>query len=84
MSHRAAMLPGTNGAGIRQAVVKIKSRQSLERLNEHGRAIAGSGESQDKVEYIVIQRKYWEGGEQQWLVWGTVGESDWKKATVES
>lgn len=80
VSHKASTIPNVADSGLRQAVVKISSRQSLERLDANGDPVADTGRAQDKVEYVVVQRKLWEGTEEQWMVWGTVGESDWKKA----
>ena len=83
VSHKAAAVPNLENAGFRQAVVRINSRQSLDKLDEHGQIISGSGEVQEKVEYIVLQRKFWGSGEDQWMIWGTVEESDWKAAIID-
>ena len=80
VSHKAGTIPNMTDAGLRQAVVKVRSRQSLEKLDGAGNPIPGSGPAQDKVEYVVVQRKMWEAKEQEWMVWGTVAESDWKEA----
>ena len=83
MSHKAGTIPNMTDAGLRQAVVKIKSRQSLEKLHGAGKPISDSGPAQDKVEYVVVQRKMWDAKEQEWMVWGTVAESDWKEAVFD-
>ena len=83
MSHRATPIPGVKDAALRQAVVRIKSRQSLEKLTPSGEVVPGTGEVQDKVEYIVLQRNTWNKKPGPWLIWGTVGESDWKKIVFE-
>jgi len=77
--HRAGMVPGMPGVGIRQAVVRIKSQQSLTRLSQ-----TSTQETQplveEKTEYVVVQTRMWNGQEEGWMFWGTVEESDWKKA----
>ena len=80
VSHKAAAFPGFENAGLRQAVVKLKSRQSLEKVDSTGNSIPGTEQVQEKAEYIVVQRKLWEGREGDWMVWGTTEESDWKQA----
>ena len=47
VSNRAMMLPIGKGTALRQAVVRIRSRQSLERLRADG-TIVSSGEQTDK------------------------------------
>ena len=80
VSHKAGTIPNMTDAGLRQAVVKVRSRQSLEKLDSEGNPISGTGPAQEKVEYVVVQRKMWAAKEQEWMVWGTVAESDWKQA----
>ena len=82
VSHKAASFPEVSNSGLRQAVVRIRSRQSLERYNESGDLIPGTDQTQDKKEYIVVQRKRWDGRDEDWMIWGTLGESDWKKAII--
>lgn len=74
MSNRAASLM-IDDAGIRQAVVRICSRQRLSRYKADGSLVKGSGEERDVKEYVVIQRKLWAGKEEDWIVWGTTGET---------
>lgn len=78
MSHRAATL-GIEGAGIRQAVVKIASTQRLTRLKPDGSVYDGSGKAKDVVEYFVIQKMSLNHQEENWKVWGTTEET-----TIES
>jgi protein MBA1 len=92
-SNRAARLP-IEGAAIRQAVVRIASKQKLTRWvknKDTGKleVAKGSGKEKDVVEYLVIQRQYegWREGE--WKVWGTTNEStladveEWQKKLLE-
>lgn len=74
MSNRAATLP-FDDAGVRQAVVRICSRQRLSRYKADGSLVAGTGEERDVTEYVVIQRMLWEGKENDWMVWGTTEET---------
>jgi hypothetical protein len=83
VSHKAASLPYSDNSGIRQAVVRIKSRQTLEKLDKNGDPVEGPAKPQDKTEYIVVQLRRWKGKDEDWIVWGTVSESDWKKVIVE-
>jgi protein MBA1 len=74
MSNKAASLP-RDGSGVRQAVVRISSRQRLTRYGANGKIIPGSGKEKDVVEYVVIQKILLNGQEGEWQVWGTTGES---------
>ncbi|KUJ07384.1 uncharacterized protein LY89DRAFT_631479, partial [Mollisia scopiformis] len=88
VSNRGARFP-TEGGAIRQAVVRISSRQKLTRsLRTKGGAsevVPGSGKEKDVVEYVVIQQKFeaWRPGP--WQVWGTTRETtlrdveEWQK-----
>ncbi|MCJ1255856.1 hypothetical protein MMC24_003674 [Lignoscripta atroalba] len=78
VSHRAVMIPLGKGIALRQAVVRIQSRQSLARLKPNGELIEGTGEEKDVREYVVVQRRMMKEKEEPWMVWGTVEESDWK------
>lgn len=79
VSHKTAQMPGAKGSGLRQAVVRIKSRQSLEKLTPEGKVFPGTGNIEDKTEYVVVQRMTIENQEQPWMIWGTVEESDWRQ-----
>jgi mitochondrial protein MBA1 len=74
LSHRAASL-GIDGFGIRQAVVRIASRQRLTRYRPDGSVVPGSGKEKDTVEYFVVQRMSTKGVEDEWMVWGTTEET---------
>ena len=82
VSHKAALVPGVKGAGLRQAVVQIRSQQSLQKLTPEGDVMKGTEKIHEKTEYIVLQKKMWDEKEEPWMVWGTVEESDWKNAIV--
>ncbi|KAL3420182.1 hypothetical protein PVAG01_08681 [Phlyctema vagabunda] len=70
VSNRAARLP-VDGAAVRQAVVRITSTQRLTRFKPNGAVIPGTGKEKDVVEYVVLQKKYWQWKEEDWQVWGT-------------
>ena len=119
VSHVAAVGAGaTPGFGVRQAVVRLRSRQALETFDilgpgdgakaEEGRrapgdkdAVAeadawrravdgdadgggargrGAGDLKEEVkdEYVVVQKLMRDGREGEWMVWGTVKETDWR------
>ena len=72
------MLPMVSGSALRQAVVKIQSLQTLERIRSDGQVVAGTGGSKVVKEYMVVQRRMWKEKEEPWMVWGTIEESDWR------
>ncbi|RFU34488.1 hypothetical protein B7463_g1857, partial [Scytalidium lignicola] len=74
ISDRGARFP-VDGAAVRQAVVKIASKQKLTRFRGDGQVVPGTGKEKDIVEYVVLQKVYrgWKGGE--WKVWGTTEET---------
>lgn len=69
---------------MRQAVVRIRSVQSLEKNTKTKRkkevggedtaGVGGGGKMMD--EYVVIQKNIFQGVEDDWMVWGTTKESD--------
>ncbi|EEP75617.1 predicted protein [Uncinocarpus reesii 1704] len=73
VSDRGAALPEAKGFGIRQAVIRIQSKQSL--------VTPGTGEEQnvekqqDCTEYIVLQRFMVNGEDGDWKVWGLAEET---------
>lgn len=75
VSHRVAILP-RNGWAIRQAVVRLKSRQRLTR-SVNGKVVQGSGKEKDLVEYLVLQKMAQNHIEGEWIVWGTTRETTW-------
>jgi len=74
MSNRAATFM-IDGAGMRQAVVRICSTQRLTRYRPDGTMVPGSGKEKDVQEYVVIQKKLFQGKEEDWMVWGTTEET---------
>lgn len=74
-----------DGAALRQAVVRISSRQKLSRYARDGTLIKGTGKERDVVEYVVIEKGYWNWKENDWRFWGTTEETsvetvlDWAK-----
>jgi protein MBA1 len=89
LSHRAARLP-LEGAAVRQAVVRISSRQKLSRYAADGALVKGTGKERDVVEYLVVEKSYWNWKEGDWRVWGTTEETkfetllQWKKDDLEA
>ncbi|KAI9860021.1 MAG: hypothetical protein M1813_006368 [Trichoglossum hirsutum] len=81
VSNRAATLP-RDGAAIRQAVVRIRSTQSLARYAPDGKLVPGTGNEREVMEYVVIQKMMWDGKEGPWLVWGTTEETTLADRTV--
>ena len=77
------LISGISSVSLRQAVVRLRSRQSLERTAPDGEVLPGAGKVQEKVEYVVVQKRYQDGKEKPWIVWGTVEESDWKKVVFD-
>jgi len=80
VSHRAARLQ-VEGAAVRQAVVRIASKQKLTRWARDGKElklVKGSGKEKDVVEYLVLQKRMdgWKEGD--WMVWGTTEETKLK------
>jgi protein MBA1 len=74
VSHKGARLP-IEGAAVRQAVVRICSTQRLTRYAPDGQIIKGTGEERKVVEYVVIQKSYWDWKGRDWQIWGTTGET---------
>ena len=74
VSDRAARLP-TDGFAVRQAVVKLNTRQRLTRYMRDGEVVPGSGKERDVVEYLVVQKLYRLWKEDPWKVWGTTEET---------
>ncbi|KAI9848529.1 MAG: hypothetical protein M1837_007198 [Sclerophora amabilis] len=73
VSDRAARLP-VQGAAIRQAVVRIWAKQSLERWDEKGKLVPGSDQVKEIKEWVVLQRRVVGGKESPWVIWGMIGE----------
>lgn len=82
VSNRAFKLP-VDHSGMRQAVVRVVSRQKLTRYRPDGSIVAGSGKEKDVVEYVVIQRRLMGGKESPWQVWGTTEETSLEKLEQE-
>ncbi|CAD6447862.1 b10dbcfb-a1d2-45f2-a3cc-42d60978fe3b [Sclerotinia trifoliorum] len=84
MSTKAVMIPGGSGNVIRQAVVRISSRQLITLKDSKGRELPGSSEK-DIVEYVVVQKIYRNWQDTEWQVWGTTTATtlknieDWEK-----
>lgn len=84
VSQRIAMLP-YKGAALRQVVVRLRSRQSLARLLLNGKdnksetLVKGTGEENEVVEYLVLQRRMLKDEEGPWMIWGTTTETDLAK-----
>lgn len=70
MSTKAVMIPGGDGNVIRQAVVRISSRQKMTLRDNKGKELPGSTEK-DVVEYVVVQKIYRNWQDPEWQVWGT-------------
>lgn len=88
ISDRAAAIPGQDGTGVRQVIVRIQSRQSLIKPAaisprsptakvEQSEEIKQQMEEkqQDCTEYVVIQRMMWAGRDGEWKIWGMADET---------
>ncbi|KAI9835667.1 MAG: hypothetical protein M1838_005228 [Thelocarpon superellum] len=75
MSHSALAFP-TGAAGIRQAVVRVQSQQSLAHVARDGSVVPGTGHPKEIREYLVLQRVLRDGKEGPWKVWGTIEETN--------
>ena len=84
VSHRAIMLPMVPRSALRQAVVQLKTKQSLDRILPDGRIMPGTGKVENVTEYIVIEKRIINEKEDGWIIWGTVEESDWRAMLNES
>ncbi|KAF2105132.1 hypothetical protein NA57DRAFT_29780 [Rhizodiscina lignyota] len=84
VSHRSSILPfkDTHGGdtGVRQVVVRMVTRQRLSRSTMAGEELeVYEGEPKDVVEYLVLQRRIWDGAEEPWLVWGFAEETSYSR-----
>lgn len=82
MSHRATVIPIEDAlnrkSSMRQAVVRIRSRQSLTRTGRAGVEVVGEQGGDDVkeiTEFVVIQKRLWKGTDEKWKVWGTTEET---------
>ncbi|KAL8824063.1 MAG: hypothetical protein Q9191_005331 [Dirinaria sp. TL-2023a] len=82
VSNRATSLPvpGLKECGMRQVVVRLRSKQSLTKRRRSGKEetiVPGTGETKDITEYLVVQLRMMKGKEAPgWKIWGTANESD--------
>ena len=58
-----------------QAVVRIRSTQSITKYDAKGKPQPGTGEKKETIEYVVIQKHWTAGKETPWVVWGTTEET---------
>lgn len=63
---------------MRQAVVRLHSKQSLAKLKADGSVVEGTGQIRNVSEYVVLQKFVWKKNEGPWMVWGTLEEKDWQ------
>ncbi|KAJ9155728.1 hypothetical protein NKR23_g1622 [Pleurostoma richardsiae] len=81
MDHKLAIFPGPGGrqAVLRQAVVRIGSRQRLVEIDEArgGAPVEGSERVRDVTEYVVLSQTLnpQTYAASEWRLWGTVGET---------
>lgn len=61
-------------SALYQAVVKIKSMQSLRRTPMNG-LVSDISREKKTVEYVVLQKMMLRGEEGKWKIWGTIEES---------
>ena len=77
VSDRMARMPGPDGNAVRQAVVRISSKQRLTRF-VGGMQVKGTGVKKDIVEYLVVQSRVEKWKPAAWKVWGTTRETTLK------
>lgn len=64
-----------HGAGVRQVVVRIRSRQSIGKPTaESNSNQVAEAKQRDCLEYLVLQKMMWHGEEKDWKIWGLVDE----------
>jgi hypothetical protein len=63
---------GGKDATVRQVVVRIRSRQSYQKIPKDGPVV------KDHDEYVVIQKMIGDGLPKEWMIWGTIKPSDKK------
>ncbi|KAF8477458.1 hypothetical protein BDZ91DRAFT_709291 [Kalaharituber pfeilii] len=63
------------GISFRQAVVKIRSLQSIHQFDSRGKPVPGTGNTQPVVEYVVLQKRKTKEEEGPWIIWGTTEET---------
>lgn len=66
---------GGKGLLRRQAIVRIHSLQSLAKFTPRGELVKGSDTPKEIMEYVVLEKKYENGKESPWYVWGTTEET---------
>lgn len=87
VSHRVAVLPDPPMSAIRQAVVRLRSMQKLEKFKvrrekkgpkkgEETLVPEGNAVPQEFDEYVVVQKLMFRGKESPWMVWGSIQESE--------
>ncbi|KAG0650577.1 Inner membrane mitoribosome receptor [Hyphodiscus hymeniophilus] len=87
VADRGALIPGMDGMAIRQAVVRIASKQRLTK-EVGGKVVEGSEKSKDVLEYVVVQQKVHRWQVEGWKLWGTTKEStledveEWKRRAL--
>ena len=72
VSDKVSPLPFGKDNLIRQCIVRIRSRQRLDRHDGTGPKIA------EMTEYVVIQRMRIDGQDEGWKIWGTTKPSTWE------
>lgn len=68
VSNRCARFP-IDGGAVRQAVVRIRSRQSLAKIGGPETGV------KELEEYVLIQQMIKKWKPEEWIVWGTVPEN---------
>ena len=75
VADRAALFPTGESLGVRQAVVRIRSKQSITKPTKGQKEDVGEEKQQDCTEYVVIQQMLFKGELQDWKVWGLADET---------
>lgn len=70
VSDRQAPLPfGGQDANLRQVIARVRSKQTLRKEAQYGKP--AETKTEQKTEYVVIQKMMIDGEEDEWKIWGT-------------
>ena len=73
VSDKVVPLPFGENNLLRQCIVRIRTRQALDKFDGKGPKTA------EMTEYVVIQRMRIEGQDDGWKIWGTTNPSTWEE-----
>lgn len=79
------MIPEFPKSGIRQIVVRMTSRQSMQKstTTKAGKVVEAPAKVQDCEEYIVIQQLIWNNKPTEWQIWGHTNPTTLEKLNTD-